>query len=518
MKLRWKILIGLGIFLLLVALSAWFTANRQPQSEVSIYLDSLRARGEKLEIAEVIPRSVPTADNCADAVQMAFGSLGSAGVMMPTAMRMVAPGKAMAAWQQPDVRGWNNYSGAVNAFTTNSWDDLTTNVATFLPALDLLQEVFDRPELDFNLDYKKGAYMPLPHLSPFKRSAQALSAAAILNLHNGDTGGAATNICTLLALVHANHDEGTVISHLVHIAIVAITVNPTWDFLQSTNATDAQLAWLQKNWEQLEFVVSTEKAAEMERAMMKQNLERARADSAEFDHMLGVSSGGGPSSSGFGSSWPVDLDHVKYQVGKAVWRASWSYTEEVRYLQADQIMLETMRTMETNSEFLKPQYDTMQTNILALGLTNVGAAFFSSLKIPDFSDDFGGNWMGALVGKTIHIEAARRVVIAAIALKRFQLKHGAWPQTLNELAPEFIVSVPVDPFDGKPLRYHPNPDGTYLLYSVGEDGVDDGGDPTSPATGSGRVSYWNNSKARDWVWPQPATEAEIKYFYDHPPK
>jgi hypothetical protein len=515
MKLRWKILIGLGIFLLLAALSAWFTANRQPQAQVSSYLDSLRARGEKLEIAEVIPRSVPAADNCADVVQMAFGSLGSTNPMMPTAMRMVAPGKALVAWRQPEVRGFN---GSGNGETTNTWEDLAADVAAHRPALDLLQEVFDRPELDFNLDYKKGAYMLLPHLAPFKRSAQALDAAAVLDLHNGDTGGAATNICTLLALVRANHNEGTVISHLVRIAMVAIAVSPTWEFLQSTNATEAQLAWLQKNWEQLEFIDSAERACEMERAMMKQNIERARADSAEFDRMLGFS-GGGPSPSSSASSWPVNLDSVQYQIGKAVWRASWSYTEEVRFLQADQIMLETLRTMETNSQFLKPQYDAMQTNISALGLTNVGSAFFSTLKIPDFSDEFDGNWMASVVGKNNRIEAARRVVVTAIALKRYQLKHGAWPQTLNELAPEFFSSVPIDPYDGKPLRYHPNADGTYLLYCVGEDGVDDGGDPTNTATGSGSTSlYWQHPKARDWVWPQPATAAEIKYFYDHPPK
>jgi len=517
MKLRWKILIGLGIFLLLAALSAWFTANRQPESQVSSYLDSLRARGEKLEIAEVIPPSVPAASNCADAVQMAFGSLGSANPMMPYGMRMVAPGKALVAWQQPEVRGFN---GSGNFETTNTWEELAADVATRQPALDLLQEVFDRPKLDFNLEYKKGAYMLLPHLAPFKRSAQALSAVADLDLHNGDTGGAVTNICTLLALVRANHDEPIFISHLVRIAMIAIAENPTWELLQSTNATDAQLAWLQNNWEQMEFINSAERSCEMERAMSKLNLEKARADGAEFDRLTGGLAGTiGSPSSGSAPGWSGDLDVVKYQVGKAAWRASWSYTEEVHSLQADQIALETLRVMETNSQFLKSQCDAMQTNIAVLGLTNVGAALFTAMDIPDFDAEFGGTWMASLIGRTIRIEAARRVVIAAIALKRFQLKHGAWPQTLGELAPEFVASVPIDPYDGKPLRYHPNTDGTYLLYCVGENGIDDGGDPTNTTSGPPNSNWgWQYPKARDWVWPQPATDAEIKYFYDHPPK
>jgi hypothetical protein len=57
-----------------------------------------------------------------------------------------------------------------------------------------------------------------------------------------------------------------------------------------------------------------------------------------------------------------------------------------------------------------------------------------------------------------------------------------------------------------------------LLYCVGEDGVDNGGDPSLSPGITGSNFQWANPKARDWVWPQPATEAEIQYFYDHPPK
>ena len=516
MKTRWKILIALGILLLLAAASAWVTAHHQPQNAVEDYKKILRGQGEKLEIAEVAPPRVPPSQNCADAVQMAFSSFGSAGVLLPNVMKMVAPGKAMTAWMQPDVRGFDSRSEI-----TNSWDDFAADVAVHRPSVELLKEVFSRPKLDFSPDYKKGAYTLLPHLAPFKRSAQALSAAAVLDLHNGDTGAAATNICTLLALVRADHDEPILILHLVRIAMVSIAASPTWELLQATNVTDAQLALLQKNWEQLEFLNSTEKACEMERAMLKHDVEKTRADGAEFDRMMGSwgSSGSPPS---FSWSWPPDFDalgdSVKYSAGKTLWRTSWSYTEEVHFLQADQIMLETLRTMETNGQFLKPQYDAMQTNLSSLGLTNAGASFFRALKIPDFGDELGGNWMGSVVNKTIKIEAARRVVVAAIALKRFQVKHGKWPQTLGELTPEFFAAVPVDPFDGKPLRYHPNADGTFLLYCVGEDGVDDGGDPNLPVGISSTLLHWQNTHARDWVWPQPATDAEIKFFYEHPPK
>jgi hypothetical protein len=161
----------------------------------------------------------------------------------------------------------------------------------------------------------------------------------------------------------------------------------------------------------------------------------------------------------------------------------------------------------------------MNTRLSSLGITNAGAAFFRALEIPDLSEMFGGNWISSSVRKTMQMETADRVVVTAIALKRFQVQHGKWPATLTELVPEFFSSVPIDPYAGTPLHYHPKADGTYLLYSVGDNGKDDGGDPTNSTSGGSNPNYsWQNLRARDWVWPQPATAAEIQNFHEHPPK
>jgi hypothetical protein len=52
-----------------------------------------------------------------------------------------------------------------------------------------------------------------------------------------------------------------------------------------------------------------------------------------------------------------------------------------------------------------------------------------------------------------------RCAVAGIACERFRLKHGRWPATLAELCPEFLPTVPLDPFDGQPLKYAKQPDG-----------------------------------------------------------
>jgi len=265
----------------------------------------------------------------------------------------------------------------------------------------------------------------------------------------------------------------------------------------------------------------------IERAWGINEIEELRASHEKFQKTLSamssislISGSGGPSSSG-GWSWPPDWESITERprdaVAEVMWRTSWSYSDELRTLKSDSIVLETLRTMQTNqSQFYKADYDVMMTRLSSLGVTNAGAAFFHALNIPDLSDEFGWSPASA-IRKTIQTETSRRVVVTAIVLKRFQLRHGKLPETLNELVPEFFRAVPIDPYDGKSLRYHPNADGTYLLYSIGENSKDDGGDPTNTASGSSSL-YWNNVKALDWVWPQPATSAEVQYFYDHPPK
>ena len=510
MKLRWKILIGLGIVAVLAVASLWVNLHSQPASELEAYKRLLRGQGEKLEISEVAPPPVAPEENSVDAVREAFGMFGPGTESMPNAMRMVAPGKALIGWQQPDAR---------NADFTNSWEQFAAGVAADAPAIELLHQVLNRPKLDFQLDYNQGARLPLPHLPPLKRSAQKLTSAAILELHNGDPGAAATNILTELALVHNTAAEGLLISHLVRIAITAIAVNPTWELLQATNVTDGQLAAVQKAWERLDFLANAENSFVTDRAWTSAEIQKTRTDPKRFEELFGSGAlMGGPSGA---PSWldPVysATEAPRHAAFETLWRSSWSYSAELQSLRIDQEIIEAARAMQTNrSQFYKADYDAMDSRLAALGFTKYNQTLFEVLQIPDWHELFAGQgYLTATLRKTLQIETARRIVVTAIALKRFQLAHGKWPDALADLTPQFLTAVPIDPYDGKPLKYHPNPDGTFLLYSAGEDGADNGGDATSAKTSSGANSwYW--LRANDWVWPQPASPAEVQYFYDHP--
>ncbi len=67
----------------------------------------------------------------------------------------------------------------------------------------------------------------------------------------------------------------------------------------------------------------------------------------------------------------------------------------------------------------------------------------------------------------------------AVAIERYRLDNaGALPETLDRLVPKYLADVPMDPTDGGPVRYVRDA-ASYTIYSVGSDGVDNGGDLSS---------------------------------------
>jgi hypothetical protein len=66
------------------------------------------------------------------------------------------------------------------------------------------------------------------------------------------------------------------------------------------------------------------------------------------------------------------------------------------------------------------------------------------------------------------------IEMLAVALACFHAEKGRWPAELKELCPSLLKGIPTDRFSGNPLIYRPSDSG-YLLYSIGKNGRDDGG-------------------------------------------
>jgi hypothetical protein len=105
------------------------------------------------------------------------------------------------------------------------------------------------------------------------------------------------------------------------------------------------------------------------------------------------------------------------------------------------------------------------------------------LTPPEWDPVLGGmSWsLSSLQFPFARTRAQLRLLRTELALREFRLRHGAHPAKLDELAPECVAVVPVDPFAEQPLRYRRQGEG-YLLYSVGPDLRDDGGTAISSRT------------------------------------
>jgi len=82
----------------------------------------------------------------------------------------------------------------------------------------------------------------------------------------------------------------------------------------------------------------------------------------------------------------------------------------------------------------------------------------------------------------VHVSAIR----LQISILAFKKAKGKWPDRLDDLVPEFIEAVPSDDFDGKPIRWSKE---KRVVYSVGPDLADDGGDETDAKGGPRDIVY-----------------------------
>jgi hypothetical protein len=484
---------------------------------VEKYIAERKAAGEPMDLAAVIPPPILPEKNGAEIFRRASALISSDQTLSwsnyVSGMQMVAPGKAMVRWQQADIRDSDG---------TNSWTVITTAVAQNQESFDLLRQIVDKPDFDFQIQYAGGvADMTFTnfYLSESKRAVQRLATAALCDLHRGDTVSAVKNVRAMLALTKAMQDERFAISELVRMALAQITLSVNWELLQCPNLTDTQLAELQHDWMNLDFVESMGNALAMERASGEISLSNWRKSNFELNRYFEQFE---EARKGLGMSEETSMLWCKtkrpFQI--FLWRNWWSYPDELRSLKGYDVLITSLRRAQTNGCFTGVlQYQNEQLDELGINkITDDFLALFTEKT--DFHSMLSQSIAGlsGVTRKVLQAEVAEQMTVTAIALNRYQRKHGEFPPVLVSLVPEFLAAVPRDPADGQPLRYRPAADGTFLLYSVGENDKDDGGDPSLEPGASPHGFTWLNNRALDWVWPRPATAAEVQDFYEHPSK
>jgi len=118
----------------------------------------------------------------------------------------------------------------------------------------------------------------------------------------------------------------------------------------------------------------------------------------------------------------------------------------------------------------------------------------SSLALPVFSRSSA---------KYTDNETQNDLVLVSLALQAYKLDHGTYPTSLDQLAPAYLKAVPDDPFALKASLRYRRAGTSYVLYSIGPDGKDDGGKAilNTPSHYSERYKKVIEEKANYSVYP-----------------
>lgn len=295
---------------------------------------------------------------------------------------------------------------------------------------------------------------------------------------------------------------------LIHNRLVARSSTTTWEALQFSGWSDGQLAEIQQLWLDHDTLQAVLDGFSMERAYTVESFALFRTNLPALWTSAQIQRGGmaavfaGPPDAWTTALRNAPLDTLRDTLPLLPWPFWTSYSEERAALKLQTGMLNAWQTAKNHGSL---QRGFAEANALAPLRPNKS---FWEL----FDDGAFELWSASTMFRHATVVVQARITLTAIALHRHRLKHGSFPTELSALVPAFLPAVPRDFMDGQPLRYRLETDGQFRLWSVGEDFKDDSGDanPVAPPAADASINWL---KGRDWVWPQPATEAEVAAYH-----
>jgi hypothetical protein len=364
---------------------------------------------------------------------------------------------------------------------------LREELADHSEALDLLVQSLQSSNIFFDLPYEQAQNLVLPHLSKIKSAELSLAFSTLGSLHDGKTNLAYDLLKAAILLPKIYKEEPTIISQYVRMACAQIAFTTTWEAWQQDAWNDEQWADLQKTWEEIEFLSQSAKGVEVERAVIIQLFQQFQNDYHSLEplkkEMISETMIENPRSG-------IREIAQRYPVYWC-WCLWWRYDDEICFNNDIQNWLQRARSAQQSGSwaeaFVQPEKRIDDSRFILSQMLNLAG--------------------DKILTRVALAEIQSRLAATAIALKRFHMRNGTYPQNLAQLVPEFISAIPKD-LDAKPLRYQFVSNEKFLLYSIGTDLKDDGGDPRSPDEKPMPNPTFQNG--RDWLWPAAATPEEVQ--------
>ena len=427
--------------------------NWQAERRWRLYAEQARARGVKLLLTEFATPEIPDAENFAALpIMRAAFSNGTQPFDLQYGRTMPDRGNALKG-TRIDWKAWQKYlleAGLIKNTTEDAIRDVLRVLDSRQDELAQWREWRTRPKSRFPLDLQAGLAMPFHHFSALQGAAVYFTMRMRANLALGDSTAAGEDFRDGLQAYRAIVDDPTLISGLVRMSVFSILVGGVGEGLRDRTWAGVDLQKIETElatirvWDDYRLAFASERGFGNSIYETLLKAPRPQRGALITPFLLGIS--------------PTAFSTAVALAPRRLIRDN--------QLRQNQIFDELLARADRGRSAV---IDTEPTPSAPEHITDpVGRMYFFLFRIsaPGF-----GLFGGSYASTAVRIDQAR----LACALERHRLLHGAFPETLDALMPHFLPSLPPDPWSGAPYHYRRTEAGSFLLYSVGENRVDDGG-------------------------------------------
>ncbi|HEY5793262.1 MAG TPA: hypothetical protein VIS74_08185 [Chthoniobacterales bacterium] len=502
--LRWA-LFALVLLATLIVLT-YSLIGFQGRREWAAAQAELRAKGEPLSLAELVPPPIPDEVNFFAApiwreatdfetktyYPMGKPDTGRVPKTDPKTWRLQAFTTALENSQRESVLSKNggtiekgtrfNLDAAAEFYRAklglppglSSGETVLQGLDTARAELTEIEAAARRPGARFPIPYEFTVAASVPHISPLLKIAQYLRIRIAAEAAEGKGGDAEDHLFLMFYLADSLQREPLLISQLVRLSILNLAAEAVGEGIARNGWDAGQLQAIQRRLAQVDISHDLAFALRGERGTFNQTIEPlAQGGMKKLAGLLQVAT-----QLTSETPPPPMLENFLTHFFDKAYPRGWVFSDLAYY---DRIM---QRGIEEGSAFEQPAFwkDVIEPEIIAKkqlpqGLTRL----FSLIALPA---------IGGSTRQFLKTEIRLRQAQIACALERYRLAKGSYPDSLDALVSEYLPALPLDACDQKNFRYQrPAPD-QFVLWSIGPDKIDQGGTPPARAS----------DPANDWVW------------------
>lgn len=463
-RLKWAAFV---LLLLIVGLGAgYFTWSKKSEQRLADLMAELRRAGEPVEPRDLIHPPIPAEDDAA------VDLFAAAAVLDPQGAALQAFGNMnLDAPLGPEERA------TIEKFIEGERD-----------VLEKIRGARGKRGADWRVQYRSPTLsVLLPHLNDLRVLADLSRAAAIYERLRGNDGAAVEHLRDVLTIGEAADTQPLLISHLVALGIRAVATHALGEMAPDLKIGPPGAPAGGASPEQVRAVIRELLDEQRSENGFRNGLRGERVMQLDTAILLAdrkldlnaVSGATGGPGRGFGAP-PLPRGMILTDA----------------HIMATQVA-DLMKAYEKS-----PDYQAFRQNAPPMPAAlqqNRMLHVVAGILMPAY-DRF--------VQQQYRSQADWRLTAVALALRLYSVEHGGkYPQSLEELVPKYLPAVPKDPFaaGGKPLCYSAADPAAPVVYSVGDNGTDDGGSEitTRRVPGTGKARRWQAVDAVLHMEPTP---------------